>query len=50
MDKHDQEMHMTGNAQKEHELTFRRWKPKYQQTPETSRNYLNWPLTRRFDK
>ena len=26
MVKHDQEMHMTGNAQKEHELKFRRRK------------------------
>jgi len=33
MDKHDQEMHMIGNAQKEHELKFSREKPGTNRAP-----------------
>ena len=43
-------MHTTGNAQKEHELITRAWKPKHQQTPEGFRSLWNQPITRRFSK
>jgi len=50
MVKHDQEMHMTGNAQKERELKFRRRKLWHKQSNESSRSFWNWPITRRFNK
>jgi len=50
MDKHDQEMHMIGNAQKGHELKFRREKPWRKQSTESTRNSSKWPITGGFNK
>jgi len=50
MDKHDQEMHMTGNAQKEHELKFTREKPWNKQSTESTRSSSNGPITGGFNK
>jgi len=41
---------MTGNASTEHELKFRRGKPKHKQAPESSRRQSSWPITRSFNK
>jgi len=43
-----QETHVTGNASKEHELKFRRRKPK--QVQESSRSELSEPITRNIIK
>jgi len=50
MVKHDQEMHTTGNVQKEHELITRGWKPEHQQSLESSRSLWNQPIIRRFSR